>query len=140
MSQGKTASAPHTIKNGVYPVVRFGVVRSPQSTESSSSTQCVLDSLRDRTNLGLMPLMMRPFDPTVSLWVIDGSIIELDAHVFAPEFYLVGRKVRAVIRDDAVGDAIMVYNPRYAVYHWSRFGYFNRLGLYPFGEFIHHDQ
>ena len=38
------------------------------------------------------------------LWVIDGSIIELDAHVFAPEFYLVGREVRAVISDDAVGD------------------------------------
>ena len=51
------------------------------------------------------------FDLAVSLWVIDGSIIELDAHVFAPEFYLVGRKVRAVISDDAVGDAVMVYNP-----------------------------
>ena len=48
-------------KNGVYPVVRFGVVHSPQSTESSSSTQCVLDSVRDRTNLGLMQLMIRPF-------------------------------------------------------------------------------
>ena len=117
MSQGKTASAPYTIKNGVYPVVRFGVVRSPQSTESSSSTQCVLDSLRDRTNLGLMPLMIRPFarDMAVSLWVIDGSIIELDAHVFALEFYLVGREVRAVISDDAVGDAVTVYNPGYKV-------------------------
>ena len=51
MSQGKTASVPYTMKNGVYPVVRFGVVRSPQSTESSSSTQCVLDSLRELTNL-----------------------------------------------------------------------------------------
>ena len=48
-------------KNGVNLVVRFGVVRSPQSTESSSSTQCVLDSLRDRTSVGLMPLMIRPF-------------------------------------------------------------------------------
>ena len=54
-------STDGTIKNGVNPIVRFGVVRSPQSTESSSSTQCVLDSLRDRTNLGLMPLMIRPF-------------------------------------------------------------------------------
>ena len=41
-----------------------------------------------------------------------GSIIELDAHVFAPEFYLVGRKVRAIISDDdAVGDAVMMHDP-----------------------------
>ena len=64
-----------------------------------------------------MPLMIRAahdkticmFDLAVSLWVIDGSIIELDAHVFAPEFYLIGREVRAVISDDAVGDAVTVY-------------------------------
>src|SRR3954467_8595189 len=80
------------------------------------------------------------FDLAVGLWVIDGSIIELDAHVFAPEFYLIGRKVRVVISDDAVGDAIMVYNPRYKVYHRSGFGRLNRLGFYPFGELIHHDQ
>ena len=53
MSQGRTASTPYTIKNGVNPVVRFGVVRSPQSTESSSSTQCVLDSVKEHTNLGI---------------------------------------------------------------------------------------
>ena len=80
------------------------------------------------------------FDLAVGLWVIDGSIIELDAHVFASEFYLVGREVRAVVSDDAVGDAITVYNPGYEVYHRSGFGRFNRFGLYPFGEFIHHDQ
>ena len=74
------------------------------------------------------------------MWVIDGSIIELDAHVFAPEFYLIGRKVRAVIGDDAVGDAITVYDPGYKVYHRSGFGHFNRLGFYPFGELIHYDQ
>ena len=45
----------------VYPIVRFALVRSPHSTESSSSTQCVFDSFKDRTNLGLMPLMTRPF-------------------------------------------------------------------------------
>src|SRR3954467_14735816 len=100
MSQGSTTSAPYTIKKGVYPVVRFDVVRNPQSTESSSSTQCVLDSFRDCTNLGLMPLMNHDkticsLDLTVSLWVIDGSIIELNAHVFAPEFYLDGSEVRA---------------------------------------------
>ena len=142
MSQGKTASAPYTIKNGVYPVVRFGVVRSPHSMESSSSTQCVLDSFKDRTNLGLMPLMIRPcsLDLTVSLRVIDRSIIELNAHVAAPKFYHVGCKVRAIIGDDAVGNAITVYNPGYKVYHWSGFGRFNWFGFYPFGEFIHHDQ
>ena len=48
-------------KNGVNPVVRLGVVRSPQSMESSSSTQCVSDFVRDRTSLGLMPLIIRPF-------------------------------------------------------------------------------
>ena len=80
------------------------------------------------------------FDLAVGLWVIDGSIIELDAHVFAPEFYLVGGKVCTVIGYDAVGDAITVYNPGYEVYHRSGFGRFNRLGFYPFGEFFHHDQ
>ena len=48
-------------KNGVNPVVQLGVVRSPQSTESSSSTQCVSDFVSDRTSLGLMPLIIRPF-------------------------------------------------------------------------------
>ena len=43
------------------------------------------------------------------MWVIDGSIIELDAHVFAPEFYLVGRKLRAVVGDDAVRDPEPAY-------------------------------
>ena len=80
------------------------------------------------------------FDLTVSLWVIDGSIIELDAHVFAPEFYLVGYEVRAVISDDAVGDAVTVYNPGYKVYHMSGFGRLDGLGFYPYGELIHHDQ
>ena len=80
------------------------------------------------------------FDLAVGLWVIDGSIIELDAHVFAPEFYLVGGKVCTVIGYDAVGDAITVYHPGYEVYHRSGFGRFNRLGFYPFGELIHHDQ
>ena len=72
--------------------------------------------------------------------MIDGSIIELDAHVFAPEFYLVGRKVRAIIRDDAVGDAITVYDPGYEVYLWSGLGRFNWFGFYPLGEFFDHDQ
>ena len=57
-----------------------------------------------------------------------------------PEFDLVGRKVRAVISDDAVRDAIAVYHPGYEVYHRSEFDRFNRLGFYPFGEFVHHDQ
>ena len=80
------------------------------------------------------------FDLAVGLWVLDGSIIKLDAHVFALEFYLVGRKVHAVIRDDVVGVAITVYNPGYKVYHRSGFVRLNRLGFYPFGELIHHDQ
>ena len=80
------------------------------------------------------------FDLAVGLWVIDRSIIEHDAHFAAPEFYLVGREVCPVVSDDAVGDAITVYNPGYEVYHRSRSSRFDRFGFYPFGEFIHHDQ
>ena len=80
------------------------------------------------------------FDLAVSLWVINISVIELDAQVFAPEFYLIGRKVHAVIGDDAVWDTIMVYGTGYKVYPWSDFGRFNWFGLYPLGEFIYHDQ
>ena len=80
------------------------------------------------------------FDLAVSLWVIDGSIIELDAHIFAPEFNLVGREICAVVSDDAVGDAKTVYYPGCEVYHRSEFCRFNRLGFNPFGEFVHHDQ
>ena len=72
--------------------------------------------------------------------MIDRSIIEPDAHFAAPEFYLVGHEVRAIISDDSVRDAITVYNPGYKVYHRSGFGHLNRLGFYPFGELIHHDQ
>ena len=43
--------------------------------------------------------------------MIDGGIIELNAHVAAPSFHLVSCEVRAVIGDDAVGDTITVYNP-----------------------------
>ena len=41
--------------------------------------------------------------------MIDRGIIELDAHFAAPEFYLAGREVRAIISDDVVGDAVSVY-------------------------------
>ncbi len=51
--------------------------------------------------------------------MIDESVFELYAHVFTPEFYLIGREVRAVISDDAVGDAVTVYNPGYEIYHRS---------------------
>ena len=77
---------------------------------------------------------------TVSLRVIDRGIIKLNAHFAAPSFYVVSCKVRAVIGDDAVGDAVVVYNPGYVVYHWSGLGRFNWFGFYPFGEFIHYDQ
>ena len=39
-----------------------------------------------------------------------------------------------------MGDAVTVYDPRYEVYRRSGFGRLYRLGLYPFGEFVHHDQ
>ena len=72
--------------------------------------------------------------------MIDGGVIELNAHVAAPSFHFIGCEVLAIISDDAVGDAVAVYYPGYKVYHWSGFGHFNWFGFYPFGEFIHHDQ
>ena len=130
-------------KNGVYSVVRFCEVRNPHSTKSSSSTQWVYDSFKDQTILGLMPLndkTIHSFDLSISLQMIDRSIIELNAHVDAPKFHLIGCKVRAVVSDDDVGDAVTVYDPGYEVYHRSGFGRLNRLGFYPFGELIHHDK
>ena len=59
--------------------------------------------------------------------MIDGGIIELNAHVAAPSFYLVSCEVRAVIGDDAVGDTITVYDPGYEVYHWSGLSRLTRL-------------
>ena len=53
--------------------------------------------------------------------MIDISIVELDAHIAAPEFHLIGCKIRAIVSDDTVGDAIKVYNQRYEVYHRSGF-------------------
>ena len=72
--------------------------------------------------------------------MVDGGVIELNTHVFAPDFDLFGCEVGAVISDDTVGDAITVYNPSYEVYHWSGFSRFNWFGFYPFGELVHHDQ
>ena len=48
--------------------------------------------------------------------MIEGGIIELNAHVATPSFYLVSCEVRGVIGDDAVGDTITVYYPGYEVY------------------------
>ena len=42
--------------------------------------------------------------------MIDGGIIELNAHVAAPSFHLVGCEVGAIIGDDVVGDTVTVYN------------------------------
>ena len=72
--------------------------------------------------------------------MVDGSIVELDAHFVAPRFHLIGREIRAIIGDDAVGDTVSVYDPGYEVYYWSGFGRFDWFGFYPFGELVHHDQ
>ena len=50
------------------------------------------------------------FDLAVSLWVIDGSIVELDAQIGAPGFHFIGCEVGAVIGDDTVRNTITVYN------------------------------
>ena len=72
--------------------------------------------------------------------VIERGVVELNAQFAAPGFYLLGCKIQAIVDDDTVWDTVAVYNLRYELYHWSRFGRFNWLGFYPFGEFIHHDQ
>ena len=72
--------------------------------------------------------------------MIDGGIIELNAQISTPVFHLISCEIRTVIGDDAVGDAVMVYDPGYKVYHRSRFDRFNWFGFYLFGEFMHHDQ
>src|SRR3954466_11942371 len=51
------------------------------------------------------------FDLTVSLWVIDRSIVELNAQVSAPQLYFIRGEVCAVIGDNTMGDTIMVYDP-----------------------------
>ena len=61
-------------EESVYPVVRLGVVRSPQSTELSSSTHCVSDLVSDLTSLGLMPLIIRPFALPLDRWFEVGRL------------------------------------------------------------------
>ena len=72
--------------------------------------------------------------------MVDGSIVELNAHFAAPSFHFIGCEIGAIISDDVVGDAVSVYDPGYEVYYWSGFGCFDWFGLYPFGELVHHDQ
>ena len=72
--------------------------------------------------------------------MIDGGVIELDAQISTSSVYFIGCEVRAVIGDDAMWDTITVYDTGYEIYLWSGYGRFNRLDLYPFSEFIHHDQ
>jgi hypothetical protein len=57
--------------------------------------------------------------------MIDGGVIELNRHVTAPSFYLLGCEVGAIVGDDVMGDTVAVHDPLYEVYHWSRFGHFN---------------
>ena len=72
--------------------------------------------------------------------MVDGSVVELNAHFAAPSFHLIGCEIGAIISDDAVGDAVSVYDPGYEVYDWSGFGRFDWFGFYPFGELVYHDQ
>ena len=68
------------------------------------------------------------------------GVIELDAQIGTPGFHFVGCEIGAVISDDAVWNTITVYDAGYKVYYWPGLGRFNWFGLYPLGEFIHHDQ
>ena len=53
-------SAPYTMKNGLYWVDLFGVVRRLQSTDGSSSTQAPAARLSGTRRHFLMPLQTRP--------------------------------------------------------------------------------
>ena len=72
--------------------------------------------------------------------MIDRSVIELNAQISTLSFHVIGCEIGAIIGDDAVWNTITVNNTGYEVYHSSGFGHFNWFGLYPLGEFIHHDQ
>ena len=63
---GKTASAPYTMKNGVYPVERFGVVLKPHKTCVISSIQQPGVFFNGSSNRALMPANTKAFD--LSTW------------------------------------------------------------------------
>ena len=48
---------------------------------------------------------------TICFRVIDRGVIELNAHLAAPSFHLIGCEIGAIIGDDDVGDTIVVHNP-----------------------------
>ena len=72
--------------------------------------------------------------------MLDGGVIELNAQISTPGFHLISCKIGAVIGDDAVWNTIMVHHAGYEVYYWPRLSRFDRFGLYPLSEFIHHNQ
>ena len=72
--------------------------------------------------------------------MIDGSIVELDTHVFAPEFYLVGREVRAVVSDDAVRHAVPSSDVGDECYGSRPVQLLDWLCFDPLCEFVHGDK
>ena len=62
--------------------------------------------------------------------MIYGGVIELDAQVSTPNFYLIGCEVRAVVSNNVVRDTITVYDTRYKIYDRSGFSWFYWFGLY----------
>jgi hypothetical protein len=68
-SCGSTASAPYTMKKGVYWVAVFGVVRRLHSTAGSSSTQLPAACSSGARSRFLIPPHTRPF--AFSTWPLD---------------------------------------------------------------------
>ena len=62
------------------------------------------------------------FDLSFSLRVINRCVIELDAHLCAPVFDLLGREIGSVISYYTVRDTITVYHAGYEVDYWSGLG------------------
>ena len=121
------------MKKGVYPVVRLGVV--PQA-----NAYLTLQGAHQSGFNAAHYQAIGPFNLTVSLRMVDGCIVELNAQVSTPVFHLISCKIGAIISYDAVRDAIMVYHAGYKVDHWPCFSRFYWFGLYPFSEFIYDHQ
>src|SRR3954452_24586139 len=64
MSEGSTASAPYTRKNGVNPVDLFGVVRKLHKTEGNSSAQAPAARRSGASRRALIPPSMRALAPS----------------------------------------------------------------------------
>src|SRR4051812_9330259 len=103
-SCGSTASAPYTMKKGVYWVAVFGVVRRLHNTAGSSSTQLPAACSSGARSCFFSPPHTRPF--AFSTWPLDCGcttcIVDFDAQLFTKVLEFCCCEVCTIIRDDVV--------------------------------------